>query len=411
MSLQAIKFDRQKTRLDILDQLLIPYQTKYIQVSNIDDGYSVIQKMQVRGAPAIAIVGSFSITCELNSVKDGQKNNHGYDVSNLSVFKAALEKRIDYLIKSRPTAVNLVNACTAIKAIVETACTIDDLYAEVLRYSVVLFEDDLKNNYRIGANGVRYIDNELSNFEGPFAVMTICNTGSLATSGHGTALGIIRSLWAESKANPRNNDDKTIQGQKSWLSHVYACETRPYNQGSRLTSYELNFEKIPFSLITDNMPAYLVDSLFSQRVNCPLPSRAPVKFIIVGADRIVANGDLANKIGTFQLALIASQYDGVKFIGAAPTTTIDYTRDSGDDIVIEQRPANELTSILGGQVDSSDQFVTDSEGKINLLRIKTATPNIDVWNPAFDVTPNRLIDSIVTEQDYLVKDSHGKFNL
>ncbi|ODV95314.1 hypothetical protein PACTADRAFT_50054 [Pachysolen tannophilus NRRL Y-2460] len=362
-TLEAIKFDKENCKLLILDQLLIPYQTKYIQVKNIDDGFNVIKAMQVRGAPAIAIVGSFSIVAELNDVvNNGEAQVFNYDLSNYSSFINNLHKRIDYLIKSRPTAVNLLNACNDIREIISENQNTDpkELLAKLKDYSIKLFEDDLVNNYKIGENGVDYIYQDLKNssFKGPFSVMTICNTGSLATSGHGTALGIIRSLWAKSKLNPKNNVE---DNDEFWLSHVYACETRPYNQGARLTSYELNYEKIPFSLITDNMVSFLAESLTFPKKSQDLPDKSPLRYIIVGADRIVHNGDLANKIGTFQLSLIASNFKDIKFIGAAPKTTIDLNLADGSDIVIEQRPSKELTSIRGGELNQEDTFYSSFE--------------------------------------------------
>lgn len=411
-TLEAIKFDETKVSLSILDQLLIPYQTVYLDVRSIDDGFQVIKKMQVRGAPAIAIVGCFSIVVELNRALKKDPLFASYDLADYTKFVEYLISRIDYLITSRPTAVNLLNGCNDIKRIIKDSETnISQLYQSIKSYSIKLFKDDLINNFKIGENGCNYIFEDLSlqNFKGEFSVMTICNTGSLATSGHGTALGIIRSLWLKSKLNDSCED----KSQDSWLSHVYACETRPYNQGSRLTSYELNYEKIPFSLITDNMVSFLVESLTNNpdSPNNQLPNKAPIKYIIVGADRIVSNGDLANKIGTFQLSLISSNYPLVKFIGAAPRTTIDLNMKSGSEIVIEQRPGIELTTLKGGELKENNEFVTDSNSNVKLTKIQVATPGIGVWNPAFDVTPHRLIDCIVTEDDYLLKDSKGEFHL
>lgn len=408
MSLKAIAFDEAEVTLSILDQLLIPYQTKYVPVKSIDDGYTVIKKMQVRGAPAIAIVGCFSVAVELNSVVN-QTLSLGYDISDMEAFKSRLSERIDFLIESRPTAVNLLNACNELKQIISSCSDVKSMLDQVIRYSVKLHAEDLVNNYKIGENGVAYLgeSHKKEAFKGGFSVMTICNTGSLATSGHGTALGIIRSLWDVSKANPQNAHNSEIQTQTNWLSHVYCCETRPYNQGSRLTSYELAYERIPFTLITDNMVSFLIDSI--RKKSSVVPCLDPVKAIIVGADRVVSNGDLANKIGTFQLSLIATHYPEIKFIGALPTTTIDLTRQSGDQIVIEQRPPEELTNVLGGEVDSKNEFARNSDGNVKLTRVKVATPNISVWNPSFDVTPHENIDCVVTERGFFAK-KDGKFS-
>lgn len=422
MSLEAVKFNKETCSLSILDQLLIPYQSEYLDVKTIDDGFQVIKKMQVRGAPAIAIVGCFSICSELNLLLAGKLSTNNYNLNDFNKFKKNLIERIEFLITSRPTAVNLLNACTDLEKLINNGGTNDspkELFDSILKYSIDLFEDDLKNNFKIGENGCSYINNELGaeNFKGEFSVLTICNTGSLATSGHGTALGIIRSLWDISKLNPKNKDNSEIQNSDTWLSHVYCLETRPYNQG-KLTSFELKYEKIPFTLITDNMVSLLIDTLNNKDETLSnqrglLNYKSPVKFIIVGADRIVKNGDLANKIGTFQLSLISSIYDSVKFIGAAPITTIDFNKNHGDEIVIENRPKKELTCVLGGEVDfENDKYLIDeSTNKVKLNRIKFYPEDINVWNPAFDITPHKYIDCIVTEKNYITKDSNGEFNL
>ncbi|ODV79703.1 Methylthioribose-1-phosphate isomerase [Suhomyces tanzawaensis NRRL Y-17324] len=403
-TLQAIKFDKEQVALSILDQLLLPYPTTYIPINTIEDAFQAIKKMQVRGAPAIAIVASFAVTVDTHlhlKSKDQPRT------------VAQLVSSIEYLITSRPTAVNLSNALTDIKKLVlqsfqpgdEVTSKVFDL---IYKYSVALFEDDLANNYKLGDNGVSYITKILQqqNFKGPFSIVTICNTGSLATSGHGTALGIIRSVHQQLKQD---------LGKGFWLDQVYPCETRPYNQGAKLTSYELKFEKIPFTLICDNMVTSLINTLNVQKKSVK-SSSAPVKFIITGADRIVENGDSANKIGTFQLASIANQFNSrfseeekIKFIVAAPRTTIDFETKTGEDIVIEERPSNELTTLKGPVLSVNEAGVTEVGEK---LTVGIAPPDISVWNPAFDVAPHDLIDAIVTEDtDAFVKNSNGEFNL
>lgn len=398
-TLQAIKFDRDNITLDILDQLLIPYATKYISIESIEDAFQAIKLMQVRGAPAIAIVGAFSIVVETYSnLKKSQEKSRTID---------DLVKSIHYLITARPTAVNLSNACLDIEKLILKEFKKEDYVDQhtfdiIYQYSVALYDDDLNNNFKIGDNGLRYITETLKaqNFTGPFSIITICNTGSLATSGHGTALGIIRTVF-----NKLSKD----AGEKFWLDHVYPCETRPYNQGARLTTYELNYEGIPSTLICDSMASSLISTLSKQRKVKTLI--APVKFIIAGADRIVENGDTANKIGTFQLSTIANYFNsnsdkesGIKFIIAAPRTTIDFKTKTGDGIIIEERPSHELTTLNGP--------VLTNNGVGGKQTVGIATPGIDVWNPAFDVTPHELIDCIVTEdENVFVKNSKGEFNL
>jgi methylthioribose-1-phosphate isomerase len=201
---------------------------------------------------------------------------------------------------------------------------------------------------------------------------------SLATSGHGTALGIIRSLH-----------------KMKYLDHAFCTETRPYNQGSRLTAFELVFEEIPSTLITDSMAG----ALFHRR-----KEEMNISAVIVGADRVARNGDTANKIGTYQLAVLAKAH-GIKFVVAAPTTSIDLETESGDSIKIEDRAKSELTQITGA--------VVGKDGKVDVNhteRVAIADQRINVWNPSFDVTPHHLIDAIITEKGEVVQSSKGTFD-
>lgn len=207
---------------------------------------------------------------------------------------------------------------------------------------------------------------------------------SLATSGHGTALGIVRSLYSTSH-----------------LRHAYFTETRPYNQGSRLTAYELLHDRIPSTLITDSMAG----SLLSLR---GASSAENIAAIVVGADRVAANGDTANKIGTYTLAVLA-RYHGVKFLVAAPRTTIDLQTESGEGIVIEERAGSEVTRVKGLRCDGEGKVVSAEEGEAVVVSV--APEGTEVWNPAFDVTPAALIDGIVTERGVMEKDAAGDFDL
>lgn len=206
--------------------------------------------------------------------------------------------------------------------------------------------------------------------------MLFSSCSGLATAEFGTALGIIRQLHAQEN-----------------LEHAYCTETRPYNQGARLTAFELVHEKIPSTLITDSMAA----ALMAQRGD-------KIAAVVVGADRVVANGDTANKIGTYALAVLA-RHHGVKFVVASPRTTIDLSTKTGKDIVIEERAASEVTSITGARSGG------DGAGPLELETVRIAAPGINVWNPAFDVTPASLIDAIVTEAGVAVKDAQGDFHL
>ncbi|KAF9800467.1 hypothetical protein SFRURICE_013019 [Spodoptera frugiperda] len=329
MSLESIRYSRGS--LDILDQLLLPLQTRYVKVEGVEDGWKVINKMQVRGAPAIAIVGCLSLAVEL------EKDNN----SDKKVMRQEIEGKLNYLVSARPTAVNIKLAAD------ELINLANSLSAD----ETGMLIKDIEDNKAIGRYGCEAI---LKNSEGdgPVRILTHCNTGSLATAGYGTALGVIRSLQ-ESKR----------------LDHVYCTETRPYNQGARLTAYELVHEKIPSTLIVDSVVSALMNS---RRITA----------VVVGADRVAANGDTANKIGTYQIA-IAAKHHGVPFYVAAPLTSIDMSLTSGERIKIEERPEREMTHV-------------------GVHRI--AAPGINCWNPSFDVTPAALITGIITEKGVFAPD-------
>lgn len=403
-TLEAIKYDREARVLNILDQLKLPHVSQYVLIPDTQAGYDAIKTMTVRGAPAIAIVAALSLAVELNN--KFVKSAEGATAEQVSQY---IKEKLDYLVESRPTAVNLSRASQDIKSLVDSELKGNpsqsgkQLAETVILACEAMLEADVADNTAIGENGAKWVIKEL---EGNglkesenFSALTICNTGSLATAGYGTALGIIRSLFKNGR-----------------LDHTYACETRPYNQGSRLTAYELVYDQIPATLITDNMAT----ALLSRRTNSSAPRgqvQAPVRLIVVGADRVAANGDTANKIGTHQLAVLASHFrndksgDAVRFVVAAPTTSIDLNTASGADIVIEERPQNELVQVKGPVVDSKTGKVPADPKDQRHETVHIAAPGIDVWNPAFDVTPHELIDAIVTEKGVAVKDSEGKFDL
>ncbi|KAI0466948.1 hypothetical protein F4859DRAFT_282060 [Xylaria cf. heliscus] len=379
--LQAIRYTRGK--LEVLDQLRLPHEHHYDAVSTSEEAFDCIKSMRVRGAPAIAIVAALAHGVELY--------NGGYEASTPQDTIAYIDGRLDYLKQSRPTAVDLSNAIAHLKSVVR-GVDVSALDAGAAKSAIVgayiaaaeaIFTKDTQTNLRIGAHGAAWLlahaPPASKSADGKVAVLTHCNTGSLATSGHGTALGIVRTLHAGSH-----------------LSHAFCTETRPYNQGSRLTAFELVYERIPSTLITDSMAG----TLFATRQR----EGRPVAAVIVGADRVVRNGDTANKVGTYALAVLA-RHHGVRFIVAAPTTSIDLHTTTGADIKIEERKAEELTQIGGA--------VVGDDGKVDVsrtARVATAHQEIHVWNPAFDVTPAELIDAIVTEQGVVVKGESGEFD-
>ena len=254
-----------------------------------------------------------------------------------------VDKAYKRLVTARKTAVNVYKAAESVRSYLSSLKE-GDVKEKVLIFLEKMLTDDVADNKAIGDFGAKWIS-DTKNKE-KVQVLTHCNTGSLATAGYGTALGIIRSL---------HHSDT--------LSGVYCTETRPYNQGARLTAYELVYDNIPSTLICDSMAAVLM-------------KEKGIDAVIVGADRVAANGDTANKIGTYQLA-IAAKYHGAAFIVAAPVTSIDFSCPSGDHIKVEERPAEEMLCFHGERV---------------------AADGIGCWNPAFDVTPADLISVIVTDK-------------
>jgi methylthioribose-1-phosphate isomerase len=302
--------------LRLLDQRMLPAEEQWLDCRDATAVTQAIKDLAVRGAPAIGIAAAWGVVL---AAKQG----------------APLDQALAQLRAARPTAVNLMWALDRMK--VRVAAGADAAALE--REAQAIQDEDLAANYHMGELGAALIAPGSS-------VMTHCNTGSLATSGYGTALGVIRAGVAAGRIN-----------------HVYAGETRPWQQGARLTMWELVRDGIPAKLIADSAASHLMKA-------------GEVKWVIVGADRIAANGDTANKIGTYQLA-IAARHHGVKFMVVAPSSTVDMATASGDDIEIELRDPAELLSMAGR---------------------RTVVDGAQAWNPVFDVTPASLIDAIVTEQ-------------
>lgn len=292
-------------RLELLDQRLLPDQTVYITCRTAEEVATAIRDMAVRGAPAIGCAAAFGV-----------------------VLGKGSSDSLKVLAESRPTAVNLFWALERMKRS-------RNLESE----AIAIFDEDLAANRAMGAHGAALIPKGAR-------ILTYCNTGALATSGHGTALGVVRTAFAR---------DKTIS--------VVACETRPYLQGARLTAWECVQEGIPCTLITDNMAGHLM-------------SKGEIDVAIVGADRIAANGDAANKIGTYMVAVLARRHR-LPFYVAAPTSTFDPQTAEGSAIQIEERPGEEVTGYRG---------------------LRWAPEGVRVRNPAFDVTPAELITAIICEK-------------
>lgn len=318
--------------LMLLDQRQLPNQIEYVRCDSVEHVVAAIETMVVRGAPAIGIAAAYGVVLAVSSAFEqyGRK------------WPGRIADDIDALKNSRPTAVNLK---WALDAMTECFPGPDiDPRPLLLDLAHRLYREDIAANRAIGDHGALYLE--------PGAqVLTHCNAGALATAGYGTALGVIRSAWDSGN-----------------LQRVYATETRPWLQGARLTAWELQQDGIPVTLIADNAAAHLMRE---GNISC----------VITGADRIAANGDVANKIGTYTLALCAREH-GVRFMVAAPLSTIDQTALNGDAIPIEQRPGEELLGYQGFQI---------------------APSGIPAYNPVFDVTPAALIDTLVTEVGTLDK--------
>ncbi len=321
-------------RLRLLDQRRLPETIEYIEFTRCDAVAKAITDMVVRGAPAIGITAAYGVVL-------AAKARYAETPAD---WKQALETDLKRLADARPTAVNLHWALARMRARINTLVSnpIDALLVEAKQIQA----HDIAANYRMGELGAALLDGR--------PVLTHCNTGSLATGGYGTALGVIRSAFRAGR-----------------LDRVYADETRPWLQGSRLTAWELVQDQIPVVLICEGAVSSLLRT-------------GEVSWAIVGADRIAANGDVANKIGTYSLAVNA-RYHGVKFMVVAPISTIDVNTTCGADIAIENRDVSEILTARA-------------------LRDRGAT----AWNPVFDVTPAELVDVLVTERGVVHKPDAAK---
>ena len=328
----------QDDTLQLLDQRLLPAEHTYITLNDVNEVAHAISDMVVRGAPAIGITAAYGIVIAARQ-RFAENPHH---------WQQTIEADLQILAQSRPTAVNLFWAIDLMREVIKEL-TAADPAAALLSIAKQIHEDDIAGNVVMGKLGAQLIDEKC-------AVLTHCNAGALATGGYGTALGVIRSAFEQDK-----------------ITHVYADETRPWLQGSRLTAWEMVQDDIPVSLLVEGAAAHMIKT--SQK------SDKPIRWIIVGSDRIASNGDVANKIGTYALAVLA-RYHSIKFMVAAPTTTIDMNIACGDDIPIEERSPDEVLGFGGKRVAASGS---------------------QARNPAFDVTPAELVDAIVTEKGVVLQ--------
>ncbi|UCH54318.1 MAG: S-methyl-5-thioribose-1-phosphate isomerase [Pseudomonadota bacterium] len=317
-----------ENHLRLIDQRILPGRYTHITYDNVLDCAHAIRDMVVRGAPAIGITAAYAVVL-------AARNRYRADPKS---WREAIQADLKYLADARPTAVNLRWAVERMRALI-TGLPDGNPEGALLAEARRIHADDIVANRRMGELGAALIAKGSG-------VLTHCNTGALATGGYGTALGVARAGYANGR-----------------IAHVYADETRPWLQGARLTAWELVQEGIPATLIADSAAAYLM-------------KQGKVAWVIVGADRIAANGDTANKIGTYMTAVAARHHD-VKFMVVAPTSTVDLATADGSAIPIETRPQDEVLSFGG---------------------TRTAPEGARAWNPAFDITPADLIDAIVTEK-------------
>ena len=316
----------------LLDQSRLPTHVEFVEYRDYRAVAQAIRELKVRGAPAIGVTAAMGVALGAQAVAD----------TDYDTFANEVRKICDHLAASRPTAVNLFWALARMKDTLAALRnkTIAEIKAELVRESQAILEEDIALCKAMGRHGATLIHSGQT-------VLTHCNAGALATAGYGTALGVIRAAWEQGKQ-----------------IRVIADETRPVLQGARLTAWELMQDKIPVTLITDNMAGALM-------------RQGKIQLCVVGADRIAANGDVANKIGTYSVAVLARAHN-IPFYVAAPYSTIDLNTASGADIPIEQRNPLEVTAIHGSH--------------------PVAPEGVEVFNPAFDVTPADLITGIITER-------------
>ncbi len=325
-------------RVRIIDQTRLPQEEVYLELNRYQDIASAILELKIRGAPAIGVAGAYAVALGALDIKASSKAD----------FLAKLERVSQAIASTRPTAKNLFHAIERMEQVARTGKKVAEIKKALVKEAVKIHSEETEATDKLSQLGTELIKDG-------FTILTHCNTGPLATTGYGTALGVI--IRAKE------------QGKKI---RVFADETRPLLQGARLTTCELKRADIPFTLITDSMAGYFM-------------SRGEIDCVIVGADRIAANGDTANKIGTYTLAVLAKE-NGVPFYVAAPTTTIDPSIASGKQIPIEQRSQEEVTHIQG---------------------VSIAPEGTQAANPAFDVTPHKYITAIITERG-IIREPYGE---
>jgi methylthioribose-1-phosphate isomerase len=325
-------------RVKVLDQTKLPHKEVYLETSRYQDVASAIAGLKIRGAPAIGVAGGYGVALGALKIKAKTRGD----------FLKKLRPVTRAIATTRPTARNLFRALERMQKAAESAKDVEQIKQALVSEAVKIHSEETEATRKLSQLGAGLIKDGSS-------ILTHCNTGPLATAGYGTALGIIIKA-----------------GEQGKKIKVLATETRPLLQGARITAWELKKAKVPFTLITDSMAGYFM-------------GKGEVDYVIVGADRIALNGDTANKIGTYSLAVLAKEHN-IPFYVAAPTTTFDLSLASGEEIPIEERSPDEVTRIQG---------------------VALAPAGIKAANPAFDVTPHRYITAIITESG-IIREPYGE---
>ncbi|KAF8904471.1 Methylthioribose-1-phosphate isomerase [Gymnopilus junonius] len=359
-------------KLEIVNQLLLPHITEFIEIDSVEDAHDAIKSMKIRGAPAIASLAALSLSQHL---RRGLKASPPPDyLASLEALKAHIDGILAFLFTARPTAVNLGAATRRLGKTLDNAIAAGKdplaIAEELIAESNAVADEDVGRNKEMSKWAGEWIIERVRNLTLSAApqglnVLTVCNTGSLATSGYGTALGMVTYLHETGK-----------------LKSAFYTQTAPYHQGSRLTALELQTLKIPSVMICDTM----VGSLFQNH---------NIHAVVVGADRIARNGDTANKIGTYNAAVLAARHK-IPFIVVAPISTVDLDIPDGTHIPIEQRPSLEACLVRG--------ILYPNDGKTKQVQVMITPAGLEgIYNPSFDVTPAELITAIVTEKGVAVK--------
>ncbi|KAI0093245.1 eukaryotic translation initiation factor 2B [Irpex rosettiformis] len=362
-------------KIEIVNQLLLPHTVEFIPITSIEEAHDAIKSMKIRGAPAIGSLAALAVASDLGRALESAPAPSFLE--SPQALKEYIQPKLDYLYTARPTAVNLGGAtrrlANALQSGINAAKDAKTIARDLIAEGQAIDDEDVSRNKAMAKWGGEWLVDQVKQKGGSgkeLNVMTVCNTGSLATSGYGTALGLITYLH-----------------ETGHLQNAYFTQSTPYHQGSRLTAFELQSLQIPSVMLCDSM----VGSLFQHN---------NIAGIAVGADRIARNGDTANKVGTYNAAVLAARH-GIPFIVVAPVSTVDLDIADGSSIPIEHRPPLEACLVRGALFPFSE----NAEGTRAQATVMVTPEGLTgVYNPSFDVTPAELITAIVTEKGVAIKE-------